>query len=78
MYDAADRTLTVANAGGYSTTAIRCIGAEPLYVDIDPMVQLHSVRLLRGDETVKITALGRVNWVSYILIEPDHAIRNPF
>lgn len=26
----------------------------------------------------KITALGRVNWVSYILIEPDHAIRNPF
>jgi len=27
---------TVANAGGYSTTAIRAVGAEPLYIDIDP------------------------------------------
>src|ERR1035441_7831140 len=27
---------TVANAGGYSTTAIRAVAAEPLYIDIDP------------------------------------------
>ena len=31
-----DTVATVANAGGYSTTAIRSIGAEPLYIDIDP------------------------------------------
>ena len=31
-----DSVATVANAGGYSTTAIRAVGAEPLYIDIDP------------------------------------------
>jgi dTDP-4-amino-4,6-dideoxygalactose transaminase len=31
-----DAVATVANAGGYSTTAIRATGAEPLYIDIDP------------------------------------------
>jgi dTDP-3-amino-2,3,6-trideoxy-4-keto-D-glucose/dTDP-3-amino-3,4,6-trideoxy-alpha-D-glucose/dTDP-2,6-dideoxy-D-kanosamine transaminase len=30
------RVITVANAGGYSTTAILNVGAEPVYVDIDP------------------------------------------
>lgn len=30
-----DRVATVANAGGYSSTAIRAIGAIPIYVDID-------------------------------------------
>lgn len=34
---AGDRVATVANAGGYSTTAIRAAGAEPLYIDIDPV-----------------------------------------
>ncbi len=29
------RVLTVANAGAYSTTAIRAVGAEPVFVDID-------------------------------------------
>ncbi len=29
------RVLTVANAGAYSTTAIRAAGAEPVYVDVD-------------------------------------------
>jgi dTDP-4-amino-4,6-dideoxygalactose transaminase len=32
---AGDRVATVANAGGYSTTAIHACGAEPLYVDVD-------------------------------------------
>jgi dTDP-4-amino-4,6-dideoxygalactose transaminase len=31
-----DSVATVANAGGYSTTAIRAAGAEPLYIDIEP------------------------------------------
>lgn len=31
-----DEVITVANAGGYSTTAIRAVGAQPVYVDIDP------------------------------------------
>jgi dTDP-4-amino-4,6-dideoxygalactose transaminase len=30
-----DRVISVANAGGYGTTAIRGCGAEPLYVDVD-------------------------------------------
>jgi len=33
---AGDRVVTVANAGGYTSTATLAIGAEPLYVDIDP------------------------------------------
>jgi aminotransferase EvaB len=31
-----DAVVTVANAGGYSTTAIRALGGRPLYVEIDP------------------------------------------
>lgn len=30
-----DRVVTVANAGGYSTTAIHGVGATPVYVDVD-------------------------------------------
>jgi dTDP-4-amino-4,6-dideoxygalactose transaminase len=36
-----DRVATVANAGGYSTTAIRAARAEPLYIDIDPVSHEH-------------------------------------
>ena len=32
-----DEVATAANAGGYSTTAIRAAGAEPRYVEIDPV-----------------------------------------
>lgn len=31
------RVLTVANAGGYTSTAVRQLGAIPVYVDIDPV-----------------------------------------
>src|SRR3954471_412136 len=31
-----DEVITVANAGGYGTTAIRCVGAAPVYVDVHP------------------------------------------
>ncbi|WP_136526187.1 DegT/DnrJ/EryC1/StrS family aminotransferase [Geomonas ferrireducens] len=34
--------ITVANAGGYTTTACRIIGAIPVYVDIDPETLLMS------------------------------------
>lgn len=32
-----DPIITVANAGGYSSIASRLLGAEPLYVDVDPV-----------------------------------------
>ena len=32
-----DRVVTVANAGGYSAAAILAVGAEPLYIDVDPI-----------------------------------------
>ena len=34
---AGDEVIVAANAGGYSTTAIRAIGAIPVYADIDPV-----------------------------------------
>lgn len=39
--------VTVANAGGYSSTAIRNAGAVPFYVDIDPDTLQMSVEKLR-------------------------------
>lgn len=33
---AGDHVVTVANAGGYSTSAILSLGAVPVYVDVDP------------------------------------------
>lgn len=36
-----DKVITVANAGGYSSTAIQAIGAEPHYVDVN----LHSMTM---------------------------------
>ena len=43
-----DKVVTVANAGGYSTTAIRSCGAVPLYADIDPSTLLASLDSIRG------------------------------
>ena len=34
------KVMTVANAGGYATTAIRLVGAVPCYVDVDPRTLL--------------------------------------
>src|SRR4051812_19773514 len=39
--NAGDGVVTVANAGFYATTAIRAIGAQPHYVDVDR--QTHSI-----------------------------------
>lgn len=37
-----DTVLTVANAGAYTSTAVLLLGAEPVYVDIDPSTFLMS------------------------------------
>jgi dTDP-3-amino-2,3,6-trideoxy-4-keto-D-glucose/dTDP-3-amino-3,4,6-trideoxy-alpha-D-glucose/dTDP-2,6-dideoxy-D-kanosamine transaminase len=41
-----DQVATVANAGGYATTAILAAGGEPLYVDIDAGTMLMDARAL--------------------------------
>src|SRR5450631_1829087 len=46
-----DTVATVANAGGYSTTAIRAVGAEPLYIDIDPA----SMNMSAADLAARLT-----------------------
>lgn len=43
---AGDRVATVANAGFYGSTAIRLLGAEPLYVDIDASSMTMSAQAL--------------------------------
>src|SRR5689334_24206701 len=43
-----DGVVTVANAGGYSTAAIRSVGAEPEYVDVDPDSMLMDPGRLRA------------------------------
>jgi aminotransferase EvaB len=43
-----DEVATVANAGMYATTAIRSIGAVPVYVDIDPATFLISPAALEA------------------------------
>src|SRR5690348_8895740 len=61
-----DRVATVANAGGYGTTAILAAGAEPLYVDVDPATMNMDPRALaasiyRGVRAVIVTHLyGRM------------------
>ena len=59
---AGDRVATVANAGGYSTTAIRGLGAVPVYVDVDPATALMTPETLapaldRGVKVVVVTHL---------------------
>jgi dTDP-4-amino-4,6-dideoxygalactose transaminase len=50
-----DTVATVANAGGYSTTAIRAVGAEPLYIDIDP----HTMNMSAADLAARLTPAVR-------------------
>src|ERR1035437_6177889 len=52
-----DSVATVANAGGYSTTAIRAVGAEPLYIDIDPGTMNMSVADLAARLTPAVRAV---------------------
>lgn len=44
-----DEVITVANAGGYSTTACHALGACPVYADVDPITcQIDAVSLERA------------------------------
>lgn len=54
----ADTVATVANAGGYSTTAIRAIGAIPVYIDIDEASMLMSAEsLIRAIQQHQLKAI---------------------
>ena len=52
-----DTVATVANAGGYSTAAIRAVGAEPVYVDIDPYTMNMSAASLLARLTPTVRAV---------------------
>jgi dTDP-4-amino-4,6-dideoxygalactose transaminase len=75
---AGDEVATVANAGMYATTAIRSIGAVPLYVDVDPETFLISLPALeaaadRATRAVVITHLyGRMARMPEIMSFANH------
>jgi len=52
-----DTVATVANAGGYSTTAIRAAGAEPLFIDIDAATMNMSAPDLTARLTPRVRAV---------------------
>ena len=52
-----DEIATVANAGMYSTTAIRAIGATPVYAEIDPTTLLLDLDVLGGAITPRTRAV---------------------
>lgn len=51
------QVATVANAGGYSTTAIRAAGAEPIYVDVEPGSMLLDIGHLQTNITPRTRAV---------------------
>lgn len=53
------RVLTAANAGGYTSTAARAIGAVPVYADIDPISHLLTPTTIEA----AVSQLGRVDVV---------------
>jgi dTDP-4-amino-4,6-dideoxygalactose transaminase len=59
------RVATVANAGLYTVTALRAIGAVPIFVDVDPITQLMDLRILAGmsgfDAIVVTHLFGRLH-----------------
>jgi len=66
------RVVTVANAGGYASTAICAIGAIPVYVDVEPQTLLMDVKHLKdlGDPIAAIIVThlyGRMADVDAIL-----------
>ncbi|MCL2491608.1 MAG: DegT/DnrJ/EryC1/StrS family aminotransferase [Coriobacteriia bacterium] len=52
-----DEVITVANAGGYSSTAIALVGAIPVYVDINEHDHLMNVELVSAALTKKTKAV---------------------
>jgi dTDP-4-amino-4,6-dideoxygalactose transaminase len=58
---AGSRVATVANAGGYASTAIRAIGAQPVYVDIDPRTLCMDPRALAAADLAGVKAVVPVH-----------------
>lgn len=52
-----DKVIAIANAGFYSSTAIHAIGAEPVYVDIDPTTLTMSPEALKEAVSIKPRAI---------------------
>lgn len=52
-----DEVITVANAGGYSSTAIRAAGARPVYVDVEPRSLNMDPAALAGALTARTRAV---------------------
>ncbi|MBN6053689.1 DegT/DnrJ/EryC1/StrS family aminotransferase, partial [Nonomuraea sp. RK-328] len=55
---AGSRVATVANAGGYTTTALLAMGAVPVYVDVDP-----DTRLMDPARLQRVISAGQVDAV---------------
>jgi dTDP-4-amino-4,6-dideoxygalactose transaminase len=72
-----DRVLTVANAGGYTSTACRALGLEPVYVDVDPQSLLMTADTMRsalaaGARAVVVTHLyGAMAPIREIVLEAE-------
>jgi aminotransferase EvaB len=74
------KVATVANAGGYSTTALSSIGALPVYVDVDPRTHLMNLNNLLqvigevGIDAVIVTHLyGRLHDMAAVMRIGDEA-----
>jgi aminotransferase EvaB len=52
-----DEVITVANAGMYSTTAIRAVGALPVFADIEPLTMTMDPNALAGAITPRTRAV---------------------
>ncbi|WGD38065.1 DegT/DnrJ/EryC1/StrS family aminotransferase [Lysinibacter sp. HNR] len=54
-----DLVLTCANAGGYTTTACRLVGAIPVYADVDPSTHLLTAETVRAGIESAYATYGR-------------------
>jgi aminotransferase EvaB len=52
-----DQVITTANSGGYATTAIRCTGAEPAYIDVGGSLNLMNIKDLHDAVTSRTRAI---------------------
>jgi dTDP-4-amino-4,6-dideoxygalactose transaminase len=55
--EAGDEVITVANAGGYTTAACHVIGAQPVYIDVEPATCQLNPALIDEAISVKTRAL---------------------
>src|SRR5262249_60213701 len=52
-----DEVITVANAGGYTTTACHAVGIKPVYVEVEPLTCQLNPELIEADITSKSRAV---------------------